>query len=752
MKMLLIKKIARLQHVVIFVSITLLSIIAYMIGVPFLDLMEFKTFDLRFQSRTQITPGSEIVLAVIDEKSIAKEGKWIWPRSKIAELVSILSAAGARVIAFDIGFLEPDNKRIVLTVNEIQRKMRQLNVASPEIEAYLETLKIEEDNDLRLAKAIQNSNAKVVLGYFFQLDRSGVDNISGEMIAVHQDNVAKSKYSIERYASEYARNVNLMEPFFPQSNIQVLSSSADYSGYFNMYPDPDGVVRWLSAVHKFKDRLYAPLSLVTAGAFLGESLAIQIEDYGVRAIQIGDRTIPTDESGRVLINYRGNEKSFRHISVTDILSGTVAKDTLKDKIVMVGATAVGIYDLRVTPFGSIYPGIEIHANIVDSILAEDFLYRPNWAGIFDVLAILFTGLLLGFILQRISVIPGIIVGFSLFFSYIVFCQFLFSSYGLVLNLVYPLSVISLVYVSITAYRYFVETKQKRFIKNAFSTYLAPSVVNRLIESPDNLKLGGENREITAFFSDVQGFTSISEALSPRELVELLNEFLTEMTDIILKHEGTVDKFEGDAIIAFFGAPNILPDQAERSCKACIEMQRRLAELRSGWSAADKPLLKMRIGMCTGPAVVGNMGSENRLDYTMMGDTVNTAARLEGVNKIYGIYTLISESTYQSAGNRFAVREIDTIHVVGKKEPVTVYQLVDYIDDLPRSIRDILSHYQQGLQLYRQREWKQALTHFNYVLEMDPDDGPSLTMRKRCEAYQKNPPTGNWIGVYDMRTK
>ena len=746
------KKIARLQHVVISVSITLLGIMAYLIGVPFLDLMELKTIDLRFQSRTQITPGSEIVLAVIDEKSIAQEGKWIWPRSKMADLVSILSDADAKVIAFDIGFLEPDNQRIALTVTEIQRKMRQLKVENAEIEAYLEALKVETDNDRRLAQAIRNSASKVVLGYFFQLNRAGVDNISDSMITIHQQNVAKSKYGIERYATDSARLVPFVEPYYPQSNIQILSNAAEYSGYFNMYPDSDGVVRWMSAVHKFRDRLYAPLALISAGAFLGESLAVHVEDFGVSAIQIGDRTIPTDESGRILINYRGREKSFPHISVTDILRGDVAKEMLQDKIVMVGATAVGIYDLRVTPFGSIYPGIEIHANMIDSILSQDFLYRPNWAGIFDVLAIIVAGLLLGFILPRISVIPGIIVGVAIFFCYIAFCQYLFAVHGLVLNLVYPLSVILLVYVSITAYRYFVETKQKRFIKNAFSTYLAPSVVNRLIESPDNLKLGGENREITAFFSDVQGFTSISEALSPTELVEILNEFLTEMTDIILKHEGTVDKFEGDAIIAFFGAPNILPNHAERSCMACIEMQRRLAELRSNWSAVNKPLLKMRIGMCTGPAVVGNMGSENRLDYTMMGDTVNTAARLEGVNKIYGIYTLISDSTYQATGDRFAVREIDTIHVVGKSEPVTVFQLVDYADDLSRSMRDIISHYQQGLELYRQREWKQALTHFNYVLEMDADDGPSLTMRKRCEIYQAHPPAANWIGVYDMRTK
>jgi len=297
-----------------------------------------------------------------------------------------------------------------------------------------------------------------------------------------------------------------------------------------------------------------------------------------------------------------------------------------------------------------------------------------------------------------------------------------------------------------------ETRKKRFIKNAFSTYLAPAVVNQLIEFPGNLGLGGENREITAFFSDVQGFTSISEALTPNELVELLNEFLTEMTDIILQHEGTVDKFEGDAIIAFFGAPNILKNHAERTCSACIKMQKRLAELRENWKENGKPQLKMRIGLCTGNAVVGNMGSKNRMDYTMMGDTVNTAARLEGINKIYGIYTLISESTCIAAGSRIATREIDTINVVGKKEPVTIYQLLGYAGDVDDLAKKTNEHYAAGLHAYRNQDWDKAIDFFNAALKISPDYGPSNTMIDRCNKFKSNPPGKTWNGSYTITTK
>jgi len=355
-------------------------------------------------------------------------------------------------------------------------------------------------------------------------------------------------------------------------------------------------------------------------------------------------------------------------------------------------------------------------------------------------------------LPRAGVFTGVLTAGVLFFGHIFFCQYLFARQGWILNIVYPLVVIISIYISITVYKYLVESRQKRFIRNAFSTYLAPTVVQQLIESPDNLELGGEEREITAFFSDVQGFTSISERLTPRELVDLLNEFLTEMTDIILKREGTVDKFEGDAIIAFFGAPNALDNQAETACLTCVDMQNRLVELREKWRQEGRPELMMRIGLCTGSAVVGNMGSRNRMDYTMMGDTVNTAARLEGVNKIYGIYTLVCETTFKKASQRVWGREIDSINVVGKAEPVTVYQILGHSDDIDASVLEMTRLYEEGLGMYRQRQWDAAIAIFEKALKLFPDDGPSRSMIERCSSYKTEPPPQEWNGSYTMKTK
>ncbi len=743
------KKITRLNPLTLSILLILCGIFFYLTEIPFLELMELKTIDLRYINRGSFEAESDVVLAVIDEESIDKEGKWIWPRSKMANLVNRLSEAGARVISFDIGFLEPDEKSVVRAIEDIEKN---LTIFDAKDRTYLAELKRSSDNDQLLADAIAESKAKVVLGYFFQMEKLHSGDFDEALSKIQQKNIQSSRYGQVKFQSEKALDVPLIEAQVANANITAISQATPYSGFFNMFPDKDGVVRWIPAVIDFAGEMYAPLSLMTLSAFKDSQPLVVVAEYGVEKIQFDDITIPTDELGRIMINYRGDAKSFKHIPVTDILSGKVTESELKGKAVIVGATAIGIYDMRVTPFTSVFPGVEIHANIVDSVLRGEFLYHPTWAAVFDVLAIVLAGLLLGMVLPRTGAFLGIITVGVLFFGHIFFCQYLFSSQGWILNMVYPLLVILAVYISITVYKYLSESRQKRFIRSAFSTYLAPTVVQQLIDSPENLELGGEEREITAFFSDVQGFTSISEKLTPPELVELLNEFLTEMTNIILKHEGTVDKFEGDAIIAFYGAPNALENQAETACLTCVDMQKRLGELREKWHQEGKPELKMRIGLSTGPAVVGNMGSRNRMDYTMMGDTVNTAARLEGVNKIYGIYTLVCETTFKKASQRIWGREIDSINVVGKAEPVTVYQILGYAGDIDDTLLKMTGLYAEGLHLYRQQRWDSAIEKFDAALNISPDDGPSIEMKDRCTHYKKEPPSPDWNGSYTMKTK
>jgi len=336
--------------------------------------------------------------------------------------------------------------------------------------------------------------------------------------------------------------------------------------------------------------------------------------------------------------------------------------------------------------------------------------------------------------------------------------------GIWINLVYPSLQIIVVYISMTSFNYFQETKQKKFIRGAFGQFLSPKVVQKLVENPDLLKLGGNQTRLTAFFSDVAGFSGISEKLTPKQLVDLLNEYLTAMTDIILKYDGTIDKYEGDAIIAFWGAPIINPDHGLKACMAALEMQEKLAAMRKEWKKQGKDELYVRMGINTGLMVVGNMGSTARMDYTMMGDHVNLASRLEGVNKVYGTNIMISNFTYEDIKEQLAVRELDRIQVVGKNEPVSIYELINkkgQISDAEKKVYDLFAH---ALAAYRERDWVKAEELFQGVLALKPDDAPAKTFLDRCEQFQfvnKNGrrksdketlPGPGWDGVYKMTSK
>ncbi|MDY6831859.1 MAG: adenylate/guanylate cyclase domain-containing protein [Thermodesulfobacteriota bacterium] len=727
--------------------------LVFMSGISFLNIIELKTIDMRFKLRGDIPPGDRVVLAAIDEKSLKQEGRWVWPRTKIAALVDKLSEKGARVIAFDVGFFEPESSEVVRTIGRIQAASKDNALRNKRFDDYLATLKNQSDNDRILVEAIKRSRATVVLGFFFQMNPEDALHITEAEIETHTRQIAGGRYTIERFSSDRAREAWLYRVAAPQSNIQAISEAASYAGYFNKLADPDGVVRRMTMVMQFNNTLYAPLSLKAAGAYLEEPLSITVEeDYGVASLMLGDLSIPVDERGDLLINYRGPEKTFPHIPVTDILNDTVDEGLIRDKIVLVGATAIGIHDECVTPVAKVFPGPEVHLNVIDSILSEDFLFHPAWAALFDLLVIIGGGMLLAYVLLKTSALPGGLAMAAMFGGYLWLCQFFFTHMGWILNMVYPLCVFLAIYVFVTSYKYLSEEGQKKFIREAFSKYLAPEVVNQLISSPQKLVLGGERREITAFFSDVQGFTGISEKLAPEELVDLLNDFLTEITDIILQYKGAVDKFEGDAVIAFFGAPNELPNHPEAACLACIDIQKRMVELRAKWRGQGKPELKVRIGLYSGPAVVGNMGSRNRMDYTMMGDTVNTAARLEGVNKIYGTYTMAGQPTYEAAADALFARELDAVTVVGKKKPVAIYEILGRRGEVDETVVKTTEAYAKGLTAYRQRRWDQAVTWFKEALAVTPDDGPSLTMIRRCEAYAENPPPEDWNGAFSMMTK
>lgn len=429
----------------------------------------------------------------------------------------------------------------------------------------------------------------------------------------------------------------------------------------------------------------------------------------------------------------------------------VAKvEKLHDHSAIIGLTATGTQDLGVTPLSSQYLMVGTYHNVLNTILHGQFIHRikTGW----NLLLMLIIAVGMGLVVQRMNARQSLIaigsgfiaVNVIILLTFIAF-RWCFDQLGISLALLFPS-------LTIGAMKFVSEESQKRFIKNAFAHYLSPKVIDNIIQDPNSFKLGGESRIITTFFSDVAKFSTISEKLTPTELVSLLNEYLSEMTDIILRYDGTVDKYEGDAIMAFWGAPQTLPDHAARACFAAIDMQKRLAEMRAAWRNQGKNELYVRIGLNSGEAVVGNMGSRTRMDYTVMGDSVNLASRLEGANKFYGTSTMISENVYREVKDLVVVRPLDRIRVVGKAEPITVYELICRKGEMTQEQSELLTIYLEGIEHFSNRDWNKARQSFKNALKIDPNDGPCLKFIERCTEYLKNPPSKNWDGVYSLKAK
>ncbi|MDB9822242.1 adenylate/guanylate cyclase domain-containing protein [Deltaproteobacteria bacterium] len=806
----------------------------YIIGIPILDLIEFQTFDLRFQWRGIKEPSPVVVAAVVDEKSLDREGRWPWPRNKIAELIEKLSEDGARVIGFDIFFTEPDENSNLKFISQLDEKIDSLKIQDPGLKNFIEENKLKADNDRILANAIKNSDAKVILPYFFFTTKETLGyDIGQEEIDNRINLISNSVYgNISGYKKEdmaYDPFLNAaLKPYAPEVNLEILSQAATNSGYINMLTSEDGIVRNMPLAINYGENIFTPLSIQCVWQYMDQSnpdqldpdqldldqldleqfdldqldldrpnLILEIAEYGIEGIVLGDVFIPTDEDGQLLVNYLGPPQTFPHYSITDILQGTLPKGTFDGKIVIVGSTAVGAHDLRNTPFSPAHPGLEIHTTIIDNILRNDFISKPHWANIYDFLAIMVLGILLGIIIPRSGAITGLSVTAVMIVLHILGSRWLFSYYGLWVNMVYPLLTVFLIYTSLTAYHYLVEERNKRFLHSTFSSYLSPELIEDMVSSETMPELGGEERVISAYFTDIQGFSNFSEKLTAHQLVELLNEYLSVMTDLIIEQRGTLDKYEGDAIIAFIGAPLLITDHTMRACRVAIDMQGELLDLREKWKK-EKQLpnepnrntknlppeewapgykwprvvhdMKMRIGINSGEIVIGNMGSSMRMNYTMMGDSVNLAARLEEGAKQYGIYTAVSEYTLnmeyvnengekEKAMDAVEARFIDNITVVGKSEPVKVYELCAMKGELSPQEKELFNVFDKGMRCYLNMEWDAAIDLFKESLKIEriPDGitTPSEVYIKRCEAFKETPPVApgeKWDGVFRMTKK
>jgi adenylate cyclase len=500
------------------------------------------------------------------------------------------------------------------------------------------------------------------------------------------------------------------------------------------------------------DDIYPPQSVLCVWHYLGKpQLAVRSGPYGVDGVQIGERFVPTDEAGRMFINYRGPPQSFPTYSISDILAGTLPSGTFKDRIVLVGATAIGIGDIRTTPFGPLFPGPEVHANVVDNILAGDFIEKPRWSTVFDLSAIVSLGLLLGLILPRTSALAGVLFSGVLFAAYVLAAYWLFAKARIGLNMVYPLFTVAATYTVLTLYRFLTEERERKRIRNTFQQYVAPDVVELILKDPAGVRLGGEEKVLTALLSDMEGFSTYSERHTPKEVITVMSDYYAEMTDEIFAVQGTLVEYVGDELFALYGAPVTQPDHAKRACACALAMRARRAALGDAWEKIGRPRIKARTGINTGNMLVGNIGSKYRIHYAATGDAVNLASRLEGLNKIYGTEIIISGDTAELVAGAFRLRELDLTRVKGREQALRIYELISAADmPLPAEQEKLLRLYEAGLTPYRERRWDEALELFGKCLRVRPNDGASKLMEWRCRTYRDNPPPEDWDGTFEDR--
>jgi adenylate cyclase len=463
-------------------------------------------------------------------------------------------------------------------------------------------------------------------------------------------------------------------------------------------------------------------------------------------IPIEDRDSPWNET---TVNFVGAYQSFRYCSYTDVLEGRVKPERFRDKIVLIGGTATALFDFRAVPKVHFFPGMEIHANIMDNYLNKNFLKKAS--GLWSILLIVVFGLGMGFLTARTPIVAGVgCAGFLL--GYFVFCQILFTYKSLILDYTSPALVLFFSYLAVFFNQFLTEKKEKVWIKNMFSQYMSPQIIETLTANPGQLKLGGEEREMTVYFSDLVGFTTLAESMGPTRLVEWLNEYLSHMSAIIFKHNGVLDKYIGDAIMAFWNAPVEQSGHSVLACLTALDQQKELVRLRKKFQEKKYPVTECRIGIHTGPMVVGNMGSSTRFNYTVMGDAVNLASRLESANKLYKTHMAISESTYQKAKNEVEARPLDLLRVQGKTHSVKVYELLARKGTLAPAHQKALAIYEEALSFYMDKQFDKAKDAFTRVLEIFPKDGPSHLYVERANGYLAVPPPADWDGAYVMTTK
>jgi len=701
--------------------------------------LRVRTFDFFQVLRPRPQEIRPVVIVDIDEASLKAIGQWPWPRTTVADLITQITQMGAAAIGFDIVFAEADRMSPAIA----ERSFRGLDA---ETRAKLDRLP---SNDDALAEAIRHS--KVVVGQA----GAAAPEVRTAADAALQTGFAVRGPDARPYLVTFAGLLR---------NVPVIEQTAAGRGLFSINPESDGIIRRVPVIMAAQGSLVPSLSLELLRVVTGSSaILVRVDEAGIQSVAVPGLEVPTDRNGQFWVHFNHHDPE-RYVSAKDVLQGNVPPDRLAGKLVLIGTSAIGLLDLKTTPLDATIPGVEVHAQILESVLSKSSLVNPNYAiGAELVIAVLF-GLAIIIAAPMLPASIVIVLGGCLIAGLIGLSLYLFVEHDLLIDFTYPLISSWLIYLVLTFVNYFREQKQRRQIRSAFGYYLSPHMVEQLASSPEKLVLGGEERRMTILFSDVRGFTTISEHYKddPQGLTRLMNRFLTPLTNAIIERKGTIDKYIGDAIMAFWNAPVDDDAQEANACEAALEMLTRAETLNGelkreaeGNGGVYMPL-RIGIGLNTGPCVVGNMGSDFRFNYSVLGDTVNLASRLEGRTKDYRIPIVIGSRTAEGAKAKFAVMEIDLIMVKGKKQPEAVFTVLgrSEVEADPRC-RDLREVNAQMLGRFRNQRWDEAVELIARCRKFA--NGFDLSglydmYEERIDLYRARPPGPDWAGVYEAETK
>jgi adenylate cyclase len=682
--------------------------------------VEAQLLDLRFRLRSAAPPSDDIVLVLIDDQSIRKIGRWPWSRAVLADGLTRLAASGARTIGLDLLLAEPEPSAIPTAwrdrLHQALDDIEHQSGSDLDIEHTFARLVDDLSGDRALAAVIARAG-NVVLPFSFKVGRSATGDLPEPPAAV----------AITSFRVVHGPSAGASVPLVASSLLAPIQEVADVAASLG---HTNGTARLEFPAIPYGDRYYPSFALEMAREHLGVERGDVRLELG-RGVWLADRLVPTDERTQLVVNYRGANR-FITVSFAELLAGAVPNERFAGKVVLVGGAAAGIGETFATPFDAYLPGIEWRATVIDDVLRGDFMVRRGETVLLDLGLLVLGGLTIGWLAQRGHLLgPSLGLG-ALAAGVLAINLWAFFKWGLWLDLFAPLLALLTLYAAVMLYKYFIGDRQERRLRAAFKHYLSPALVEQVARDPTLLQLGGEQKELTVLFADLRNSTGLGAKLPPTEFARLLNEVMDTITHVLFAHDGMLDKFTGDGLVAVFGAPLPQPDHALRACRAALAMLDELAPVRAKWTRPDLPPFDIGVGINTGVMIIGNMGSKERFSYTVIGDEANLGARLESANKDFATHILISEATWQRVRNEIAARELDVVTFRGMARPVRVFEVVG-TRPLPSKEARRLEQFAAGLAAYRREQWAVAKAAFEEVLASAPDDRPSQIYIERCRA-------------------